>query len=121
MPKTVAIASRWAPGHRIRIDTQAGTYEEVNAPLVRSSEVNVQNAFLPPLRKRPKGSSTVYSRAWERAREAQGLKPNYIESVNKPAKPSKPTGYPWLWWASICCIALGSMALIIRSAETMPR
>lgn len=83
MPKAVAISSRWAPGHRIRIDTEAGTYEEVNPPLVGDSEAGVQFALL--------------------------------------ASRSSQPGYPLLWWISVCCIALGSMALIIRSAQMAPQ
>jgi hypothetical protein len=79
--KGVAISSRWAPGHRINIDTEAGTYEELNAPLLNAGEASVQTALL--ARNRPK----------------------------------KATGYPLLWWLSICGVAMGSMALIIRTAQ----
>ena len=41
-----AISSRWAPGHRTRIDTEAGTFEEVNSPLTSSTEAHVQAALL---------------------------------------------------------------------------
>jgi hypothetical protein len=41
-----AISSRWAPGHRTRIDTDAGTFEEVNSPLASSTEADVQSALL---------------------------------------------------------------------------
>jgi hypothetical protein len=53
MPKPVAISSRWAPGHRIRIDTVAGSYEEVNAPLISAAEADVQAALL--ARSKPTG------------------------------------------------------------------
>lgn len=42
----VNISSRWAPGHRTRIDTEAGTFEEVNSPLASSTEAHVQAALL---------------------------------------------------------------------------
>jgi hypothetical protein len=83
MPKPVAISSRWAPGHRIRIDTQAGTYEEVNPPLISAAEADVQAALLAARR--------------------------------------KPTGYPLLWWISVCCIAFGSLTMIVRSAQVIPQ
>ena len=41
-----AISSRWAPGHRTRIDTEAGTFEEVNSPITSSTEADVQAALL---------------------------------------------------------------------------
>lgn len=41
-----AISSRWEPGHRTRIDTEAGTFEEVNSPLTSSTEAHVQAALL---------------------------------------------------------------------------
>ena len=41
-----AISSRWAHGHRTRIDTEAGTFEEVNSPLASSTEAHVQAALL---------------------------------------------------------------------------
>ncbi len=42
----VAIGSRWKPGHRITIDTGAGTFEEVNPPLAAESEALVQRALI---------------------------------------------------------------------------
>ena len=44
----VSIGSRWKPGHVVRIDTEAGTFEEVNAPLASSTEAYVQAALLAP-------------------------------------------------------------------------
>lgn len=41
-----AISSRWEPGHVTRIDTEAGTFEEVNSPLTSSTEAHVQAALL---------------------------------------------------------------------------
>ena len=41
-----AISSRWEPGHRTSIDTEAGTFEEVNSPLASSTEADVQAALL---------------------------------------------------------------------------
>jgi len=58
MPKAVAISSRWAPGHRIRIDTVAGSYEEVNPPLVSAAEADVQAALL--ARSKPPGYPLIW-------------------------------------------------------------
>ena len=52
-----AISSRWAPGHRTRIDTEAGTFEEVNSPIASSTEADVQAELLS---RKPTG----YPRQW---------------------------------------------------------
>lgn len=40
------IGARWRPGHVVKIDTDAGTFEEVNGPCERDSEAAVQRALL---------------------------------------------------------------------------
>lgn len=49
--KPVAISSRWKPGHVIRIDTERGSFEEINAPLLSSAEIDVQTALLSSTKK----------------------------------------------------------------------
>lgn len=44
----VAIGSRWQPGHVVRIDTRAGTFEEINPPCDRDDERRLQTALLKP-------------------------------------------------------------------------
>jgi len=44
--RPVAISSRWKPGHVIRIDTERGSFEEINAPLVSTTEAVVQHVLL---------------------------------------------------------------------------
>lgn len=41
-----AISSRWKPGHIVRHDSEAGTYEEINPPLHTPTEHSVQHAFI---------------------------------------------------------------------------
>lgn len=111
---TVDISSRWRPGHQIRIDTQIGSFEEVNPPLLSSSEIDVQTAFLPPLRKKPastQATQTVYSRAWERARAAHGLKAEVIRSGRAPdGLPQIP---PWPWALIVGACVLAAVALVM--------
>jgi hypothetical protein len=40
------LSSRWKPGHVVRRDTGAGTYEEINSPMYDNAEIKVQRALL---------------------------------------------------------------------------
>ena len=48
----VSIGARWRPGHRVFRDDEAGTYSEVNSPMINTSEKLVQRALLAPPPKR---------------------------------------------------------------------
>lgn len=113
------ISSRWKPGHVIRIDTQAGSFEEINAPLMSIDALNVQTALLPPLRQKPASTpatQTAYSRSWQRARAANGLKAVVHESgrapdVPRPALPRNP-------WVPFFAIVAGCLLSIVAMAVT---
>lgn len=45
------IGGRYTRDHVVRRDTQAGTFEEINSPMVSSTERNTQSALL----RRPQG------------------------------------------------------------------
>lgn len=46
----VRIGERWVPEHVVRRDTKAGIYEEINSPMYKASEGEIQAALLKPPR-----------------------------------------------------------------------
>lgn len=117
------ISSRWQPGHVIRIDTQRGSFEEVNPPLLSSAEIDVQTAFLPQLRKKPASTpatQTAYSRAWERARAAHGLKAEVNLPGRAPDAPQQPRPRnPWVPFFVIvgaCLLSIIALAMFPPAA-----
>jgi hypothetical protein len=56
------ISSRWTPAHIVRLDTERGTFEEINSRLHSSTEARAQRALLAKQQARMSGPAKAI--AW---------------------------------------------------------